>query len=130
MRYRFFPTLVALILAVAARSAAAGDALAHLRDRGTLRWGGDIQGGEPYVFQDPHDSSQLVGFEDAAANIGATSEISISKFSKGRATLSMRLDEPVELLRELEQRSPLEFRVRRTDEDRVILDLDDEAEAA
>jgi hypothetical protein len=76
------------------------------------------------------DFSQLVGFEDAAANIGATSEISISKFSEGRATLSMRLDEPVELLRELEQRSPLEFRVRKTDEDRVILDLDDEAEAA
>ncbi len=78
------------------------------------------------------DFSQLVGFEDAAANIGATSEISISKFSEGRATLSMRLDEPVELLRELEQRSPLDFRVRRTDEDRVILDLDDEdaAEAA
>ena len=31
--------------------------------RGTLRWGGDIQGGEPYVFQDPQDSSRLVGFE-------------------------------------------------------------------
>jgi hypothetical protein len=76
------------------------------------------------------DFSQLVGFEDAAANIGATSEISISKFSEGRATLSMRLDEPVELLRELEQRSPLGFRVRKTDEDRVVLDLDDEAEAA
>jgi hypothetical protein len=76
------------------------------------------------------DFSQLVGFEDAAANIGATSEISISKFSEGRATLSMRLDEPVELLRELEQRSPLDFRVRKSNEDRVILDLDDEAEAA
>ena len=76
------------------------------------------------------DFSQLVGFEDAAANIGATSEISISKFSEGRATLSMRLDEPVELLRVLEQRSPLDFRVRKTDEDRVVLDLDDEAEAA
>ncbi len=76
------------------------------------------------------DFSQLVGFEDAAANIGATSEISVRKFSEGRATLSMRLNEPVELLRELEQRSPMEFRVRRTDEDRVVLDLDDEAEAA
>jgi hypothetical protein len=42
----------------------------------------------------------------------------------------MRLDEPVELLRELEERAPMEFRVRRTDSDRVILDLDDEAEAA
>jgi cell division septum initiation protein DivIVA len=76
------------------------------------------------------DFSQLVGFEDAAANIGATSEISVRKFSEGRATLSMRLNEPVELLRELEQRSPMEFRVRRTDDDRVVLDLDDEAEAA
>jgi hypothetical protein len=76
------------------------------------------------------DFSQLVGFEDAAANIGATSEISVRKFSEGRATLSMRLNEPVELLRELEERSPMEFRVRRTDQDRVVLDLDDEAEAA
>jgi hypothetical protein len=76
------------------------------------------------------DFSQLVGFEDAAGRIGATSEISVRKFSEGRATLSMRLDEPVELLRELEERAPMEFRVRRTDSDRVILDLDDEAEAA
>jgi hypothetical protein len=76
------------------------------------------------------DFSQLVGFEDAAATIGATSEISVRKFSEGRATLSMRLDEPVELLRELEERAPMDFRVRRSERDRVILDLDDEAEAA
>jgi len=73
------------------------------------------------------DFSQLVGFEDAAGKIGATSEISIRKFSEGRATLSMRLDEPVELLRELEERSPMEFRVRKAGQGRVILDLDDEA---
>lgn len=53
------------------------------------------------------DFSQLVGFEDAAGQIGATSEISVERFSEGRATLSMRLEEPVELLRELEARSPL-----------------------
>ena len=76
------------------------------------------------------DFSQLVGFEDAAGRIGATSEISVRRFSEGRATLAMRLDEPVELLRELEERSPMEFQVRRTDHDRVILDLDDDAEAA
>jgi hypothetical protein len=72
------------------------------------------------------DFSQLVGFEDAAGQIDATSEISVERFSEGRATLSMRLDEPVELLRELEQRSPLDFRVRRTAEDNLILDVDDE----
>jgi hypothetical protein len=76
------------------------------------------------------DFSQLVGFEDAAGRIGATSEISVRKFSEGRATISMRLDEPVALLRELEERSPLDFRVRRADGDQVVLDLDDEVEAA
>lgn len=73
------------------------------------------------------DFSQLVGFEDAAGQIGATSEISVERFSEGRATLSMRLDEPVELLRELEERSPLEFRVRRSVDDNLILDVDDDA---
>ena len=72
------------------------------------------------------DFSQLVGFEDAAGRIGATREISVEKFSEGRATLSMRLCEPVALLRELEQRSPLEFTVRETAGDRLILDVGDE----
>jgi Rad3-related DNA helicase len=72
------------------------------------------------------DFSQLVGFEDAAGRIGATREISVEKFSEGRATLSMRLCEPVALLRELEQRSPLDFRVRETAADRLILDVGDE----
>ena len=72
------------------------------------------------------DFSQLVGFEDAANQIGATSEISVERFSEGRATLSMRLDEPVELLRELEARSPLDFRVRHTAADNVILDIDED----
>lgn len=72
------------------------------------------------------DFSQLVGFEDAAGQIDATSEISVERFSEGRATLSMRLDEPVELLRELEERSPLEFKVRRSADDNLILDVDDE----
>ncbi len=72
------------------------------------------------------DFSQLVGFEDAAGQIGATSEISVERFSEGRATLSMRLAEPVELLRELEERSPLEFKVRRTADDNLILDIDED----
>jgi hypothetical protein len=71
------------------------------------------------------DFSQLVGFEDAIGRLGA-SEISVERFSEGRATLSMRLDEPVELLRELEERSPLDFRVRRTADDNLILDIDED----
>jgi len=73
------------------------------------------------------DFSQLVGFEDAADQIDATSDISVERFSEGRATLSMRLSEPVELLRELEERSPLEFKVRRSADDNLILDVDDDA---
>jgi hypothetical protein len=71
------------------------------------------------------DFSQLVGFEDAAGQIGA-SEIKVERFSEGRATLSMRLDEPVELLRELEQRSALDFRVRHTEAGNLILDIDED----
>jgi hypothetical protein len=70
------------------------------------------------------DFSQLVGFEDAAGQIDATSEISVERFSEGRATLSMHLSEPVQLLHELERRSPLEFNVRRTAGDNVVLDVD------
>jgi hypothetical protein len=69
------------------------------------------------------DFSQLVLFEDAARSIGATSEISIKRFSKGRATMALQLREPVALLRELEARCDLEFRVRDMRKDRVILDV-------
>ena len=71
------------------------------------------------------DFSQLVGFEDAVGQLGA-SEISVERFSEGRATLSMRLDEPTELLRELEELSALDFRVRHTAPDNLILDVDED----
>jgi hypothetical protein len=71
------------------------------------------------------DFSQLVGFEDAAGQVGA-SEVKVERFSEGRATLSMRLDHPVELLHELEQYSALDFRVRHTGADNVILDIDED----
>jgi hypothetical protein len=70
------------------------------------------------------DFSQLVGFEDAAGAIDGTSEISVRRFRGGRATVEMKLDEPVELLRELEERAPFEFRVRDRRFDRVVLDVD------
>ncbi len=71
------------------------------------------------------DFSQLVGFEDAVGRLGA-SEISVERFSEGRATLSMRLEEPVELLRELEDLSSLDFKVRHTAPDNLILDIDED----
>ena len=42
---------------------APGDHLAQIRARGELVWGGDIQGGEPYAFEDPADPGRVIGFE-------------------------------------------------------------------
>jgi hypothetical protein len=72
------------------------------------------------------DFSQLVGLEDAVGQLGA-SEISVERFSEGRATFSMRLDQPVELLRELDELSVLDFKVRHTAPDNLILDVDEDA---
>jgi hypothetical protein len=71
------------------------------------------------------DFSQLVGFEDAVGKAGA-SEISIERFSEGRATLSMRHQQPTELLRELEDLSSLDFKVRHVAPDNLILDVDED----
>lgn len=71
------------------------------------------------------DFSQLVGVEDAIGELGA-SEISVERFSEGRATLSMHLEEPVDLLRELEEHAALDFKVRHTAPGNLVLDIDDE----
>jgi hypothetical protein len=71
------------------------------------------------------DFSQLVGFEDAIGRLGA-SDISVERFSEGRATVSMQFDEPVALLRELEENAPFEFNIRRTADDNLILDVDED----
>jgi hypothetical protein len=71
------------------------------------------------------DFSQLVGFEETVGKIGAT-DISVERFSEGRATFSMRLDEPVDLLHELEELSTIDFKVRHTAPDNLILDVDED----
>ena len=71
------------------------------------------------------DFSQLVGFEDSIGRLGAT-DISVERFSEGRATFSMRLDQPVDLLRELESLSALDFKVRHTAPDNLVLDVDED----
>jgi polar amino acid transport system substrate-binding protein len=37
--------------------------LTRIKSRGELWWGADAHGGAPFVFQDPHDPSRLIGFE-------------------------------------------------------------------
>lgn len=75
------------------------------------------------------DFAQLSGFEDAASGISAA-DVAIKRFSEGRATFSMNFAQPVELLRELEERAPFEFKVRDMRGDGVVLDVDDEENRA
>jgi polar amino acid transport system substrate-binding protein len=44
-------------------TAARADTLDQVRQRGTLRWGGDQEGGGPYMFPDPDNPNKLIGFE-------------------------------------------------------------------
>ena len=53
--------LAVAVLLLAAPAAA--DTLDDVKRRGELRWGGDIQGGEPYVYDDPKQPGKLIGFE-------------------------------------------------------------------
>jgi DivIVA protein len=74
------------------------------------------------------DFAQLTGFEDAAAAVRGASEIRVKRFADRRATLSMSLEGPVELLRELEERAPFDFVVRDTRRDGVVLDVDEDGQ--
>jgi polar amino acid transport system substrate-binding protein len=65
---RWIVTLLALIAAGTAADSARADAArdARLRERlkaNVLRWGGDIEGGGPYMFRDPAMPDRIVGFE-------------------------------------------------------------------
>ncbi|HEX7843615.1 MAG TPA: ABC transporter substrate-binding protein/permease [Kofleriaceae bacterium] len=65
--------LVAALLAVSTAGATLGGCgdgesghggtLAAIRARGEITWGGDVQGGEPYVYEDPSHPGQITGFE-------------------------------------------------------------------
>ena len=72
------------------------------------------------------DFAQLTLFEDAAAGIRGASGIHVKRFSRGRATVSMNLADPVELLRELEERAPFDFVVRDMRSNGLVLDVEDD----
>lgn len=57
--------LLALLMTVIAcrRSEPSGGTLAAIQARGEITWGADLQGGEPYLWEDPNDPSKIVGFE-------------------------------------------------------------------
>jgi hypothetical protein len=73
-----------------------------------------------------NDLAQLTSFEDAAAGIDGARESRVKRSTDRRATVSMNLSDPVELLRELEERAPFEFKVRDTRRDGLVLDVDED----
>ncbi len=55
--------LLAALPGCASDRAEHGGTLAAIRQRGEIAWGGDVQGGEPYVYEDPAQPSHIIGFE-------------------------------------------------------------------
>ena len=68
-----------LIVACSVCAVVRADTLADIRARGHLIWGGDAEGGGPYVYPDPASPRTVIGFEvdlakALAAEIGVTAE--------------------------------------------------------
>ena len=65
--------LAALLLLVACRGDdPTGGTLAKIEAAGVLRWGADLQGGAPYIYEDPDVPGAVKGFEvDLAAALAA-----------------------------------------------------------
>lgn len=70
------------------------------------------------------DFAQLTSFEDAAASIDAASGVHVTNFADGRATFSINFAQPVDLVRELEQRTPFPFSVREAHLEGMVLDVE------
>ncbi|MBI5418385.1 ABC transporter permease subunit [Candidatus Poribacteria bacterium] len=48
--------------------ASTGSSIEKIKQRGSLLWGSDAEGGAPYVFPDPKNPDKLIGFEVDLAN--------------------------------------------------------------
>jgi polar amino acid transport system substrate-binding protein len=66
MRWHLLTIVFVLLAAMLPTVPLAADTLAEIRERGTLRWGGDASGGGPYIYQGP--DNKITGFEVELAN--------------------------------------------------------------
>ncbi|MDX2087635.1 MAG: ABC transporter substrate-binding protein/permease [Kofleriaceae bacterium] len=55
--------ILGVFSACGSKSDPAGKTLEGIKARGEIRWGADIQGGEPFVYENPDNPSELIGFE-------------------------------------------------------------------
>ena len=73
---------IAILLALT-MSPVRGDTLDSIRQRGKLVWGADAEGGGPYVYADPGNLDQMIGFEAELANLLARELAVQSEFAQG-----------------------------------------------
>jgi len=86
-----------LLLAAMFQRAAFADALDEIHRRGALIWGGDQEGGAPFVFPDPKDPNHLIGFEVdlaelLAGELGVKSEFRQGQWEKIPQMLGAQID--------------------------------------
>ncbi len=62
----------------------ADDSLERIQQRGTLIWGADQEGGGPFVYPDPNNPTQLIGFEVELANLIAEHLGVTARFAQGQ----------------------------------------------
>jgi polar amino acid transport system substrate-binding protein len=60
------------------------DGLDRVKQRGTLIWGGDQEGGAPFIFPDPKDPTKLIGFEVELAEMLAKELGVKAEFKQGQ----------------------------------------------
>ncbi|MBK8260990.1 MAG: ABC transporter permease subunit [Nannocystis sp.] len=64
--------MTAFLLFACNQSRPVGDTLSKVEAAGLLRWGADLQGGAPYIYEDPAKDGAIKGFEvDLAAALAA-----------------------------------------------------------
>ncbi|MCA9063063.1 MAG: transporter substrate-binding domain-containing protein, partial [Planctomycetaceae bacterium] len=82
---RLAPFLLAgLCASVALTPSYGGDRLEQIRERGTLIWGADQEGGGPFVYPSEDDPTQLVGFEVELAELIAQHLAVTPRFEQGQ----------------------------------------------
>lgn len=93
--YQFLAVLPFLLLALLLPSCRSGqtDALTEVRQRGALRWGGDEEGGGPYIFRPDDNLKVLTGFEidlmaQLAGRLGVESDFRSSNWPELLNTLN------------------------------------------
>jgi polar amino acid transport system substrate-binding protein len=114
IRGPFYLTFYGLALAAACwcfsapSTAIAADALDKVRERGTLIWGADQEGGGPYVYPDPKNPEHLIGFEVELADMLA-GELGVkAKFYQGQwEDLPEMLDNQIDLALNGFERTPI-----------------------